>query len=94
MMDWLLLGIIIVLQGLDIYTTRRALQKSCVESNPIMAWLMKRLGILPALLMTKFGFCAFLVAAIIYWPSYALTCVLGLIIAGYALVVGNNFRRL
>lgn len=101
MINWTLLALITALQVLDVYTTWRALQNpGNVEANKIMARLMAWMGVLPALIATKLLFLIILVAGVLWTSFYAaslwyiLTCALGLILGGYALVVGNNFRRL
>ena len=95
-MDFFLLAAIAILQGLDIETTYRALTKGQgnYEANKLMAWLMGKLGMLPALLLTKAIMLIMLTGAILWAPSRLLTIVLGGIILLYAVVVINNFRRL
>jgi len=99
MINWILFALIGALQALDIYTTWRALQiPGNIEANKIMARLMAWIGVLPALIATKLLFLILLAAAVL-WTSfygaqaYILTCAMGLIVFGYALVVGNNLRR-
>lgn len=44
----------IVLQCLDVHSTNEALKlMNVVEANPVARWFMDKLGILPALLITK-----------------------------------------
>ncbi len=101
MINWILLAMITVLQALDVYTTWRALRNpgNC-EANKIMARLMAWIGVLPALIVTKLLFIVILAAAVLWTSLYAaayayiLTCTLCLVLGGYALVAGNNFRRL
>jgi len=100
-MNWILFALIGVLQALDVYITWQALQNpGNMEANKIMARLMAWIGVLPALIATKLLFLILLAAAVllisIYGAAqaYILTCAMGLIVFGYALVVGNNLRRL
>lgn len=94
-MNWILFAIIVILQGLDVYTTHQALAKAGnMEANKIMARLMSLLGVLPALILTKSIFCTVLVWAVLYVPSLYLSVALGVIAVGYSFVVINNFRRL
>jgi len=91
---WILLISIAILQGFDIATTEIALKKGAVEANKLMAWLMNRVGVIPALVLSKTTLLAMLLVAATYAPSTWLTCVYILIVAGYACVVINNMRHI
>lgn len=79
----------IALQLVDFATTHYALrQPGTKEGNGVMAWLMARIGVLPALIVTKLGF------AVVLWvygplaPMWALWIVLVV----YLVVAVNNVR--
>ncbi len=81
----------VLLQALDAYTTYRDLQlPGRFEANPVMRWLMIKLGVLPALVAVKI-----LVALLIGWFVYGADLTpMYLIIADllYGGVVINNWR--
>lgn len=91
---WILLAAIFALQGLDIFTTVRALNRGAIEANKLVAWLMARIGRVPALAVSKLALLAILLAAALYAPSVYLTWVFALIVGGYILVVINNMRHI
>ena len=94
MINWILFANIVIFQGLDIFTTYRALKKpGNYEANKIMAWLMGAVGVVPALIIPKALFCGGLAAAVVYAPSIWLTITLGVISAGYGILVVNNYRK-
>lgn len=94
MTDWILFAIIVIFQGLDIITTYCALLRpGNYEANKIMSWLMGAIGVLPALIIPKAFFCGGLAAVVVYAPSLWLTIALGVISAGYGIVVVNNYRK-
>ena len=66
---WILFSAIAVLQILDIFTTVRALNKGAIEANKAVAWLMARIGVIPALAVSKLALLALLLAAEAYAPS-------------------------
>jgi len=95
MLNYFLLAIFILLQCLDGYTTCRALQNpQNYEKNPLMRWLMSKLGMKRALIMTKLLVILWLSAltfhgGVSWWP-YAL----GVLNIWYLWVVVHNFRKL
>lgn len=93
MLDIFLLIGIIILQILDGMTTYEALtNKGAVEANFLLRWFMDKVGIIPALVVTKTVFIGILVAACLFYPSIYLTIVLTLVMCLYVWVVVNNLR--
>lgn len=78
---------LIVLQLLDVLTTWHAMRAGGREANPLMDWLISRLGFWPA-----FGAMKALLIWAAWWaidtPAPAVLCVL------YLVVVINNLRVL
>ncbi|KIA82008.1 hypothetical protein QR66_01815 [Chromobacterium piscinae] len=82
-----LMVLCVVLQLLDVATTWHVIRRSIGrEANPLLRAVMARMGILPALLLTKLA----LLAACWWlrppWPAYAL------LTAIYLPVLINNFK--
>ena len=46
---------IVILQAYDFWSTRKILSKGGQELNPIMDTLIKRIGLVPALVLSKLG---------------------------------------
>jgi len=80
------------LQLIDIVTTAWALSKGAIEANKFVAWLMARIGRIPALAVSKLTLLALLLAAALYAPSVYLMWAMALIVAGYIWIVIHNFR--
>lgn len=94
MITWILFALIVILQGLDIYTTMQALKKpGVVEGNKVVAWIMGKVGVLLALFIIKLVFCALLATVIFFVVSMWLTVVLAIIVTGYSYVVWSNVRK-
>lgn len=86
--------LLITTQVLDIYTTVVILKQGGRELNKPLAWLMSRLGVLPALLVTKVPVSgAFLLIA---WNAKAPWGIVGLsvLVVFYGVVLANNFRHM
>lgn len=86
----------VVLQVLDVVSTTLALKKpNIVESNKLLKWLMDRVGIVPALVLSKVV--AVLIVAAIYLllPDYRLYLVIGVgvTIPWYVYVIVGNFKN-
>lgn len=79
--------LLIVLNILDIHTTIKILDNGGKELNPVMAWLIDKLGIEPALVASK---ALFLAPVGYYLPSLPVWLMAALI-AVYVYVVSNNF---
>jgi hypothetical protein len=66
MIVYILLGVFIILQIADVWTTLAALKTGKAhEANPIMEWFMDKLGVLPALLITK----AVIIGVVVYFVN-------------------------
>lgn len=84
----LLLTILLTLQLLDGYTTLVGLRSGRArESIPYLAWLMDRVGLVPALFLAKGAG-----AAICIWAALNAPVVGWILAALYLAVVINNFR--
>ena len=83
-----------VLQVLDVYTTNKVINQGGVESNPIMAWIMSKLG--KSWLVAKFGLSA-AVAYFMYYYAYPdyptmVTVAMTGLVAFYMWVVNHNWK--
>ncbi len=78
--------ILLILIALDVVTTLAILRKGGRELNPVLGWLMARLGAVPALLVTH----GLLAAGVLFCPLFAdpVALVMGVVIYG-ALLVNN-----
>jgi hypothetical protein len=92
MILWILFAAVALLQILDVITTIRAFKRGAKEANKIMAWLMGKIGVVPALIATKTAFIAVLLVAIIYAPSSFLGAVLAATCGFYAWIVYRNHK--
>lgn len=82
-----LLCAVIVLQLADIVTTYVGLKsRKAIESNGFLARLMARVGVLPALMIIKGVFIGWL----LYFSPLLPVWALGVICAGYCVVIFNN----
>lgn len=91
MLTNILLGLFIVLQLLDIYTTNKALKTGkASEKNPLMKVLMGKLGIIPAMVIPKvivIGLALYFVEDTFEWRL-----ILGLFSVAFVFVVWNNYN--
>ncbi len=92
---FILLISIIFLQILDIYTTHKALSLSHVyEANPVIRFLISKLGKTFGLLLIKFVFVGLLIFLYPYLPIYVLIGIsilyLGVIINNILVIKRNN----
>lgn len=86
-------AVFVALQIGDIISTTLALQKSnVVEGNPIVRWIMDRVGILPALVLSKVVVIV-LFGVAVYLSPYAVY-LMGLMSLFYVWVVVNNIKIL
>jgi hypothetical protein len=93
MIEWILVGIIALLQLVDGCTTREILKHGGRELNPIQSWLMNRLGIVPSLLVSKCTLVAGSVcAASLAGQEPALTVLLYFVALMYAYVCAHNIQ--
>lgn len=80
-----------VLQVADAYVTVRALAlPGKREANPIMAWFMDKLGVVPALILTK----VVVVAGVFYFLDSTPLAALWLLNALYVAVTLRNWKIL
>ena len=83
--------VFVALQVGDIVSTTLALQKSnVVEGNPIVRWIMDRVGIIPALILSKLVVIG-LFGVAVYLSPYAVY-LMGLMSLFYVWVVVNNIK--
>lgn len=84
----LVLFLFLILNTLDFYTTYTGLtSKTAIEANPIVAAAIKKIGLMPTLIIYKgIGFAVGIVA---YMSGFNLLLILGTI--GYGFIVANNY---
>lgn len=87
--------VLVIQQILDIYTTHKVLSQGGRELNPLLDKLMDRIGVLPALVLTKlivivsFGFVLF------NNPVVSISALLVSVLIGfYSWVLVNNFKAI
>ena len=84
----ILFSVLVGLNVLDVYTTMQILRQGGRELNPLMAWLMGKIGPLPAMLALKVPLLAAMGLMLTDVPQWMLLALLAL----YACVVVNNLR--
>lgn len=83
-----LMYVLIGLQGLDFVSTYRGINSGkAKEANPVVAWLLQKLGLVPGLLIAKSGGVAVAVGMYLFAPIMLVP-----FIAIYTYVVYNNFK--
>lgn len=87
-MTSILILLLIALNVADVLLTLRNIKQGGRELNPLLAWLMTRIGIKPALIVSK---TILLAAAVLVLRSPAIITILCL---AYAAVVWHNWRQL
>ena len=95
-MDYVIFTLFLLTQTLDVVSTTLALKKpNVVESNPLLKWLMDRLGIVPALVLSKIVAVLILAAIYLLLPDYRLYLVIGVgvTIPWYVYVIIGNFKN-
>lgn len=91
-----LIVLFVALQLADIASTVRALDKGARELNPVVRWIMARLGTVPGLIVIKGAGCAAIIAGILFAHAYSPTIALiamAIFCAAYAYVVLHNLRQ-
>ena len=90
----MLLGLFLLLQVADYWTTMRILKQGGHENNRVVAWIMQRLGVVAGLMLVKV-FVMGVVAVVIYYlgGDYALP-LLGAGCVLYAWIVLDNYRQI
>lgn len=89
-MSILLIGFIVIMQIIDIYTTVKILENGGVELNPLLRKAMNAIEIIPALVISKLLLLATL------WLLYPYIGMVGLgaVVVVYIIVVANNLNAL
>lgn len=86
----LAMAVFVLLQGLDVWSTLRALAAGGQEANPIARWFMAQLGHAPGLIVLKALLCLCQWLLLPHMPAGQVLWVLWAINAFYAVVVVNN----
>ncbi len=92
----ILLSIFALLMFADFTTTRLVIYRGGREVIPYLAWLMGKIGVIPALLIAK----AIPIGAVLYLYKYGFngteltTEAMAWICAGYTVIIENNYRAL
>ena len=89
---WALFALIVILQLLDIISTLRAFRAGAIEGNPIVAWIIDKLGVIPGLVVAKAATLAGVLAVMIIAPPPLPLILLLVVAAVYAWFVVRNFR--
>ncbi|MCD4651122.1 MAG: DUF5658 family protein [Candidatus Cloacimonetes bacterium] len=95
-MQWVLLILLCLLNGLDAHSTWLVVSRSSIqaEKNPLARWMFRRFGFLPGILILK-GFVG-IVLLLMYFPLKLATreiiMVLSIGCGIYSVVVLNNYR--
>lgn len=91
-----LLILFAMLQIVDVWTTLRAFARNptVYEANPLLRWLMRRLGPLPALVAVKLAIIGIMTWMGLSYPRETLALgIVGAACAAYVAVAVNNWRR-
>jgi len=93
MLSWILYFILIILNAIDVVSTRLLLASGVKEANPVMAWFVEKLGRTLGLCAPKLFWMVCLFFLVRNYGSYALlTIVLVLMTAFYAVIVYRNIH--
>ena len=91
----IILAVFIGLQGLDTYTTWKLFQRpGTIENNKIMAWLIEKIGVLPALVSFKIVVTAVLLFALWKYPYWQVQAMALGVCAAYLWAVINNWKQI
>lgn len=95
---YILFAAFVVLQVLDIYTTRKVLSDGGKELNPLLVKLFERFGVDKTLLVTKAAAVA-IFAAMVYAASKGnyvgyIAAAHAAVVAFYAFIVYRNFKQM
>ena len=95
MFTTVLLILFLILQAADGWTTWAIMNHGGREANPFVAYLMYKLGILPAILVVKFLAGAAAAVPAVFFPASLTTRVVLIILCVlYGIAVANNKRVL
>jgi hypothetical protein len=91
LLNYLLILVITFLQIADVYTTYVINSRpGGVEKNPVLAWLFKRFGLLPSLVVVKTA----LVLALLWTAPWQYPLLLTLLTAWYIWVIQHNLGQM
>lgn len=88
-----LLALFTLMQIADGVTTYIGIKRGAYEQNPAVAWLMDRLGLVPGLAIAK-GLAVIAAWLIVKHTTTAGAYILGVLCAGYAILLMNNVRMI
>jgi len=84
--------VFILFQSADVYSTHKTLSSGKgVEANPVMKYLMSKLGVLHSLVITKIALAVVLLVVDMLVPDSTLYTLIGANTV-YALVLWNNYH--
>lgn len=89
----ILLILLVILNCLDIYTTKKAIDGGAHEANPIAAKFVDKFGVVGGLAILKGASLALIIAGVMITPTTSLmTAMLALADMVYAWVVVHNYK--
>ena len=86
----ILFALLVCLNLFDVYTTVRVLRQGGTEMNPVMAWAMDKVGVIPGLLIPKIvvlGAMGFYLEELPSMVMFGLCCF-------YVLLVLHNYEKI
>jgi len=93
--NYILASILVGLQILDFWSTQKILSAGGRELNKLMRILMDKIGVVPALLITKIPMCVLCVlAAILLGDAIELTIAFGVVGVYYSKILYSNFKNM
>ncbi len=92
MLIYALYGLFVLMQLGDMISTVIALKKGGSEANKLIASIMEKIGVIPALAVVKLLLMALVYAAIAFVPAPWIYALLGIFDALYIWVVINNIK--
>ena len=94
-MNILLIIVLLVLQGLDIYTTYKVISSGKgYEANPVIAWGITKLGLLKGLVIAQLTITIPCLFGFWFIHLTTLLLVLGLLTLLYSWIVYHNYKVL
>jgi len=85
--------IFLMTQAGDFYTTWRVLQlPNRKEANPVVKWVMDRIGVVGALILLKGLIVVVIGAALWFYPDPIVQITVILVSVGYGWVISNNVK--
>ena len=89
----ILLGLLLLLQLADYWTTMKVLSQGGHEDNPVVQSAMKRLGVRLGLALGK-GVAVLAAVGVYWWQGPYTGAILGIACALYAVIVLRNYRQI